>query len=652
MERWWGIRAIVSPMARIPRELAAACGWGVAAGSLLGWAEAFAERYPQVGLHWLTLHLWAEAAWIYLAVSLAGGLAAVAVRVWAQAIGSRLGPWGRDLALLPPSLFVSLPTWVCVALRDRWLLPADRSLAIATLLLLALVHTGVSWVLLRRRPPTGRDKPFRRRLAPAALSLGLVAGLVVADRILPWLRGSAGRSNLLLVVLDTVRSDRLSSYGYARRTTPEIDAFAADAIRFTSFFATSSWTLPSHASLFTGLFPIRHGATQGNLHLARRFPTLAEILRNEGYRTWAASGNPLVSRGTNLAQGFEEFVGTWRDAASKGSRPPSAETHPAVLAFERFLRESAGARPFFAFVNLMEPHAPYVAPPEYRRRFLRAGVSPRQAFRLAFASWKQHFTRKPYSESELAIVSDLYDAELAYTSRIFSELLAALRRDGRFDDTWIVLTSDHGEHFGENGLVQHVFTLYNTVVHVPLVVRPPGGVSGGRTDSRTGQLVDLFPALLAALDVDPRSFRHHGVDLLGADADRDLVFSESYYPVWLLSLLTRKELEAGRERIDPHRRTLRALQVEGARFIWSSDGRHELYDVRNDPGETRNLYDPQAPSPLALQLMTSLEAAVEAYGGDAGRALASLTRSRPGRKELSELDAETREALRSLGYAR
>jgi len=203
-----------------------------------------------------------------------------------------------------------------------------------------------------------------------------------------------------------------------------------------------------------------------------------------------------------------------------------------------------------------------------------------------------------------------------------------------------VLTSDHGEHFGENGLIEHMFTLYNTAVRVPLIVRPPGGTGRPRVDDRPAQLIDLFAAVIAALDVG-RAPAHHGVDLLADDHRRELVFSEYHYPSQVLGVFRPADLEAHPDRIDPHRRTLLALQRGDLRFIWSSDGRHELYDLSNDPGETRNLYDPETPSKRGAELAERLEEI-------AGRAARDLILD----PSAPQLDTGTEEELRALGYVR
>lgn len=616
--------------------IALALVWGVLAGAVFGLAGVWVEGYLPLGLVLLCARTLESAIRVYAALALLGGVSGLLVWELLRRTGARPRRLAEPHLRLVFAAFVSLPTWAGVALHDRWMLPEGAARAIATLAILASLHAAIllSWHRLAGTPEGHRG---RRLEIAAGLCIVLVAVLAGARWGLASIRGSADRPNLLLVVLDTVRADRLSSYGYPRPTSPEIDAFAADAIRFTDFYSTSSWTLPSHASLFTGLYPAAHGATQTNLELARGHTTLAELLLEDGFQTWAACGNPFLGEGTGFSQGFERFQRTWSTRAE-----PLAGIHPAVSAFASFLEGSERNRPFFAFINLMEAHAPYTPPPDLERRFLRTRLGVVEADRIVRKRWTEHFAGDAFSERELAVLSDLYDGEVALGSRVFGELIELLRRDGRFENTWVVLTSDHGEHFGEHGLVQHMFTLYNTAVRIPLFIRPPGGVGGPRTREGPAQLVDLFAALLVALDVARPAAADHGRDLLSSGFRREAVFSEYDYPSQALGLFRPVELTRSRVRINPHRRSLRALQLRGSRLIWSSDGRHELYDLASDPGETRNLYDPDAPSPVAVEMLAEIERLAREYGrmasGSAGRGAA--------------VDDETEDALRALGYVR
>jgi arylsulfatase A-like enzyme len=600
--------------------------FGFVAGAGIGATNALAESY------------WAEGLFVLGARSLLRG---VVVYTTAAAIGAVLGRLvaaslhlaridTRSLGRLLDALAVSLPVWPAIALYDRAMLPGGRTPAVAALVVGALLHVVLLAVGFRWTKPNPRGNGIQ---ILAGCVLAAILGLAYVGYRTPV--ADAPRANLLLVVLDTVRADRLPSYGYTRGTSPEIDRFAEHAMRFSEFYSTSSWTIPSHASLFTGLFPSAHGATQTHLELARHHTTLAERLQNAGFQTWGASGNPFVGQGTQLSQGFERFERTWSTRVR-----PNSEPHPAVVGFRSFLADPRSSRPFFAFINLMEAHSPYDPPADLRAAFVAGEVGSIRLARLVRKPWSDYYTGDPHTPEELETLSDLYDGEIAFVSRIFGQLLGVLREDGRLDDTWVVLTSDHGEHFGENGRIEHMFTLYNTAVRVPLFIRPPGGTTGPQLNAQPAQLVDLFATMLSVLGAGDAAGAE-GMDLLSSEFQRDDLLSEYHHPDQVLALFAPDALDESRERIDPHRRTLRALQRGALRFIWSSDGRHELYDLATDPGETHDLYTTASElPPAAAELMARLEAMAEdapARGASAG---------------VDDLDAETRDALRALGYAR
>jgi arylsulfatase A-like enzyme len=310
-------------------------------------------------------------------------------------------------------------------------------------------------------------------------------------------------------------------------------------------------------------------------------------------------------------------------------------------------------QPFFAFINYTEAHVPYAPREPYRSRFQEPGTDIDAAMALGRRSPAEHYLMEPFTQSEFQILSRLYDAEIAELSATVGSLLRTLLRYGRFDDTWIVITSDHGEYFGENGLFEHIFGLYNAAIDVPLIIRPPGGTGAPRIDDRAGQLVDLFPTLLATAGIDDLEIRHHGFDLLSQDPAprRKSIFTECYFPVRFLRALEYRGLEAYKDRVRGHLRRLRALESDGFRLIWSSDGRHEFYDLTKDPGETVNLYESEELADLVDDYLQRLTAKVSEYG--ANSALPALLEGGiTGPAAAPDVDAETRDALRELGYVR
>jgi arylsulfatase A-like enzyme len=458
------------------------------------------------------------------------------------------------------------------------------------------------------------------------------------------------RCNVVLIVADTVRADRLSCYGYARQTTPHIDAFAADSVRFTQAHATSSWTLPSHASLFTGLYPLRHAATQEHRRLDSRFHTLAEILSVAGYRTFAASGNPLVGPATQLDQGFDrqDFIETWRRRPIGDGGPPPAG-HPATRAWQQFLQEHDSRQPFFAFFNIIEAHMPYAPPEPQLSAHLGDGVDKQEALTIGRLGWVKHYIERPYTRRTLQIMSQLYDGEVAYVDAIVGQLLETLAEHDPADQTLVIITSDHGEQFGTHGLVEHVFGLQRGAVHVPLLVRLPGGQRAGSVTARPAQSVDILPTILARCKLAAPA-PHHGVDLLSEEPSqqREVVMSEYYWPAQVLGCLPRATLAASTSRLAPFLRRLRSIEQDGLRFVWGSDGRHACYDLSSDPAERLDLLASTALRSDCAALAERLEADVLRLSG--GHGIPDVDPVSLLRGLMRHADPEVQAALRALGY--
>ncbi len=458
--------------------------------------------------------------------------------------------------------------------------------------------------------------------------------------------------NVVLVVVDTVRADRLSCYGYDRPTTPRIDQLSERGIRFENVASTSSWTLPAHASLFTGLPPIRHGATQEHTRLDGVAATLAELLGAGGYATFGASANPVVSKHSGLARGFESFVETWR--MSRQPRMPSQPRHPNLLAVRQFLRGLEPDRPFFLFVNYIEPHAPYQPPEPHRSRLLAEGHSPSSlAAALERRMPEYYLDPSTVSADEFAVLNDLYDGEIAYVDQLVGELVDHIEGAGKLGETLLVVTSDHGENLGDHGHFRHVFSLYNNAVRVPLIVLLPGGGRAGEVREEPVSLADLFVTILAQAGVEAPPRQREGRDVLTerGEAGATPLFAEYYYPLQVLSLFTGRDTTSRTAALQPYLRRLRSVEIDGMRLIWSSDGRHELFDLRSDPHELRNLAANRAAAARRERLHGLLREYVARGGGP--RPLPPQAEApAPLSGAFGDLDPETLEQLRELGYLR
>ena len=424
----------------------------------------------------------------------------------------------------------------------------------------------------------GRPSKLRRPLA--ALLLGMSAA-ACGDR--PP-EADPGCRNLLLVTFDTTRADRVGAYGHAAASTPHLDRLAAEGVLFEDCAAVAPSTLPSHASILTGLYPVHHGARHNGTHtLPDDVPTLAESLSNAGFDTAAVVSALVLDSRYGLDRGFgrydDDLVTGERVVVGMLRETDAANTVARALTWLESPRDGR----WFLWVHFFDPHSAYQAPPEFAAR----------------------------------CPDDAYDAEIAYADDGLGRLLAALESRGELDRTLVVAIADHGESLGEHGESTHGLFLYDATTRVPWLMRHPGLAAGSRIGGVVSQ-VDLLPTVFELLGVEPpavldgRSLAEHA--RTGTKAHRPPAYQESTSPYF----------QHGWAK-------LRALRGDHARFI--SAPREEYYDLEGDPGELRNLLpaaERQA-APLRQQLAALLAVGIRdsrrlsgAPSGDEHAALAEL----------------------------
>ena len=318
----------------------------------------------------------------------------------------------------------------------------------------------------------------------------------------------AQRPNVLLISIDSLRADHVGCYGYAKPTTPTIDRLAREGVMFRSAVSTTSWTLPAHAAMFTGLYDSAHGATDVTARLDERHVTLAEAMRDAGYQTVGLYGGPFLHPTFGLDQGFETYINcmsvlpsdapaeAFREYASHAASHDDVTGPRTAEQFAAWLESQAAAdgRPMFAFIHLWDVHFDYIPPEKYVRMFdadYQGDVTARNFM-------NNDAVHPGMDARDLAHVLALYDGEIRFTDDIIAQLLDALREAGRLDNTLVVITSDHGEEFFEHGGKGHQRTLFDEVVRVPLVVWWPGRVEAGGVVEQQVRLIDIAPTLLAA----------------------------------------------------------------------------------------------------------------------------------------------------------
>ena len=435
------------------------------------------------------------------------------------------------------------------------------------------------------------------------------------------------KPHIALVVLDTVRFQSTSLYDRSLETTPFLERFAEQAVQYDQARASSPWTLPSHASLFTGLYPGEHRVSNVDPYLSPEVPTLAELLRSDGYATVGVSANTWVGPDFGLARGFDRYARAWqladtsadfsgptrlisedrlarvrRTAAANPARTwaPMAVntlyaatrshghfhgTRVARLAL-RGVRAAATARPLFLFVNFLDAHMPY-APPRWARTHF--GVSRKRAHEIEQAPYKYMIGCLDLTANDLEVLKRLYHAEIAALDRIVSDFLSEIQRT-LGPNTLLIVTSDHGENVGEHGLLDHQFSLHDTLLRVPLLVRYPGGEAAGERRGDLVQWQDLFATVLESAGVvherTPSSRLLPGPP---GGAPREFLLAEYPFAQPAPEALAKRYPGADVSRVS---RTLTAVVDEQlTKAIWSSDGTTELYATGPDPWEEQSLGD-------------------------------------------------------------
>ncbi|MEB3355637.1 MAG: sulfatase [Synechococcales bacterium] len=512
---------------------------------------------------------------------------------------------------------------------------------------------------------------------------------------------SVTRPDIVFLVLDTQRADRLSCYGYPLQTSPHLDELAADATIFRSAVSAAQWTVPSHASMFTGLYPSAHQVLQSYSVLPDELTTLAERLSAGGYFTAGFCNNPLVGVINNgLRRGFYSFlnysglltsypnqaglrkglldryrqlfkrllakglnqvqdsfarselllalsfsplmVPLWQTALSfKGNTAKSLDD-AAQLLIQR--RGADQGQPIFTFINLMGTHMPYHPPRKYVERFAPHVLQDQRArhylrqFNSDVYGWLAPLAGA-LDEHQKATLDGMYDAEVACQDDYLGQFFGRLQDSGVLDNTLVVVCSDHGEHLGEKQFIGHSISLYNELVNVPLIIRDPS---------------DRFPRSTIREDVvSTRRLFHTLLEVVGlasqeerslsltqppeSDPERNRVFSEAVPPQNVVNLLQKRQPDLIRDRHCDQPR--RAIWLGNHKLIETGGQVLELYDVLEDPQENLNL------SAIFPENVELLQDCLKAFVNDYDRP-AMATNARAAGFD----DPEVQRRLRDLGY--
>ena len=613
------------------RALGGGIAGGLLAGAIVGAAEALGGWLHAHGIGELPALGWALLAYGAFGAVLGLGAGLVAGIMRGEGFPFAFASVGTVLGLAFARFRI---------IRDVFLerLPPGRG-PLVVQVVTAMLAVGLGLVVWRALAGAeGRGRALTRPLYAALGVLLLATAWTGVARFVPVAKyppppsrpaAPAGAPDVVLIVVDTLRADHLSCYGYAAIHTPHIDRLAGDGIRYANTFSQASWTRPSIATILSGLYPSSHGAIHKADILPDRVDTLAENLQRFGYRTVGFADNANISQAFNFQQGFDEYhyLAPSFFFLADESAAQLALYSGLRLIRERFLSHwvdvhhyyqpaevvtaevtswlagGAERRPFFLFIHYMDAHDPYMVHPFNGEGYARvANPNPPQAVAERYRQ--------------------LYDGGIVYLDEHLGALFDTLRTRNLYDRSLVILTADHGEEFQEHGGWWHGTTLYDEQIHVPLLVKPPGTSVAGRVIEELATSLDIAPTVLAAAQAPiPAAFQGHVLPLDdGQPPAHQSVFSEEDFEGNVLQAVRTREWKL----ITANTDNPRGLPPEA------------LFDVVRDPRETSNV-------------RTTQPAAAEILRAEMGRSTVEA-RAHAGASEQGGSDAATQERLRALGY--
>lgn len=483
--------------------------------------------------------------------------------------------------------------------------------------------------------------------------------------------------NVLFIVMDTARAqDSLPSAN--REIVPNLADLAESGVEFTSAISNAPWTLPSHASIFTGKYTSDHNTNAGNKRFDPGDFYLPKMVNESGYTTVAFSNNSWVSSEFGFRSGFDDFYNGWEIFPSNGNLvqamrekdTPTDQISSLINStdinsfpkdfmnafYTKFLRKQydygayvtnwrvkkwikdkyTGNKPFFMFINYIEPHLKYDPPKDFCK-FMPDGMGISEAKQVKQDPWGYVSGELTMSENDFDVLKGLYKSEISYLDYRIGNLLNYLSEHQILNDTLVVVIGDHGENIGEHKLMDHQYSLYDTVVHVPLVIKGPDIFTGGEKVSQVVESRDLFPTILSATgsDIpDQSSISHNNLfNVLHNKNDRgSFAISEYLVPQPPVEKLRARSSDSSS--VNKYDRALHAIRTTKWKYIEGSDGSKELYYIESDPSESTNVADsyPEIVDQLQKILFTEV---------------GPLKR---GTADDSQLDAGAQQRLEDLGY--
>lgn len=439
------------------------------------------------------------------------------------------------------------------------------------------------------------------------------------------------RPDIVLISIDSLRADHLGCYGYRRQTSPVIDRIASEGVSFENAFSTTSWTLPAHGALFTGLYDSAHGVVTTKQRLSEAHLTLAEVLLEEGYQTAGFYGGPYLHPAFGLDQGFETYQSCMTELPDdaedenvrKNLRKHSRRSHVDITGprtVEKFSSwlGTVSEKPLFAFLHMWDVHYDYIPPEKYIEMF-----DPEYKGKIDSSNFMQNDQINPFmSKRDMEHIIALYDGEIRFTDDMIGNILGVLQSHGRLNNTLIVIFSDHGDEFFEHGGKGHQRTLYDELIKIPLIFYWPGHFPEGKTIKQQAQIVDIMPTILDLV----------GIPLTRAVQGRSLVDNLSGSKMsarpTFCELLVNK----------PYQRVIRTSNIKI--LVNERTGQWVYFDLLKDPGERRPI------TRMNKEVHRNLEELEKIV-----KESHSLRKRFIGENEQqSELNKDIEQRLRSLGY--
>jgi len=438
--------------------------------------------------------------------------------------------------------------------------------------------------------------------------------------------------HIILITIDTLRADHLGCYGYPRATSPFIDSLAASGTLFEKAFASISTTAPSHASIFTSLYPIQHNVLKNGHRLSDSFLTIAEFLGEKGFTTAGFVSTDKHFKAGNIGQGIELFDEPLLDENSKYRRATKT-----VDAAVQWLDERKAKDKFFLWVHLFDPHEPYHSPPQFLDIFTKESPEKRKDIE-EFLIYQHHVDYEFYENSSEKMLQtvDAYDGEVLFADTEVARLVSFLEQKEINNNTLIVLTSDHGEGLGNHKLLGHGKHIYNEQIHVPLIFYFSDGSFKGRVVQDVVEHIDIVPTIIELLQAQEAGLPFEGVSLVpllsgnAKTVQSRFAFAQrreyDNRDLKKINAFDGKRYEAGNKF---------ALQNTAYKYIYRSHDEDEFYALSKDPYEVHNIVSSGTEQEYKLKKM--LRSKIEH--------LSKINTTEP-----ESVDDETIKKLRSLGY--